>query len=51
MKYLVLEFETEMLALFNGMRVQQDGVRDTTVDDPTRTDPSNVISFMDRPGG
>jgi hypothetical protein len=50
MKYLVLEFETEMLALFNGMRVQQDGVRDKAVDVPTRTDTSNVVSLMIRRG-
>jgi hypothetical protein len=48
-KLLILEFETEMFALFKGMRVQQDGVRDT-IDAPTRTDTSNVVSFMIRRG-
>jgi hypothetical protein len=50
MKHLILEFEDEMRALFKGMRVQQHGVRDMTVDDRTRTDPSNVVSFMARRG-
>jgi hypothetical protein len=48
MKYLVLEFETEMLALFKGMRVQQDGVRDRAVDVPMAADTSNVVSLMIR---
>jgi hypothetical protein len=48
MRYLILEFETEMLALFNGMRVQQHGVRDKVVDDPMRVDTSNVVSLKIR---
>jgi hypothetical protein len=48
MKYLVLEFETEMLALFNDTRVQQHGVRDRAVDVPMPADTSNVVSLMIR---
>jgi hypothetical protein len=48
MKCLVLEFETEMLALFNGMRVQQHGVRDRAVDVSMAADTSNVVSLMIR---
>lgn len=51
MKHLIQEFETEMRELFKEMRVQQHGVRDMSLDDPTGADLTNVISFKDRAAG
>jgi hypothetical protein len=43
-KYLLLEFETEMIELIKHMRIQQRGVRDLSIAAPM-ADLSNVVAF------